>query len=32
VLDGEPLRLEMGWPEMTWQEALRACWELRRDV
>jgi dTDP-4-dehydrorhamnose reductase len=32
VLDGEPLRLEMGWPAMTWQEALRACWELRRDV
>jgi dTDP-4-dehydrorhamnose reductase len=32
VLDGEPLRLQMGWPVTTWQEALQRCWELRRDV
>ena len=29
VLDGEPLRREMGWPQLTWQEGLLKCWELK---
>ena len=32
VLDGEPLRMEMGWPVVTWQEGLQRCWEFRKDV
>ena len=32
VLDGEPLRQEMGWPAMDWREGLRRCWEFKKDV
>ena len=32
VLDGEPLRREMGWPVVTWQEGLQRCWEFKKDV
>lgn len=32
VLDGEPLRREMGWPVMTWQEGLERCWQFKKDV
>lgn len=32
VLDGEPLRREMGWPTVTWQEGLQRCWEFKKDV
>ncbi len=32
VLDGEPLRARMGWPSVTWRQALEACWSFRNDV
>ena len=32
VLDGEPLRNEMGWTGIHWTEALQRCWELKKDV
>ena len=32
VLDGEPLRARMGWPSVTWREALEACWSFRNDA
>ena len=32
VLDGEPLRHEMGWPAIDWLEGLRLCWEFKKDV
>ena len=32
VLDGRPLRKEMGWPGIHWTEALQRCWELKKDV
>ena len=32
VLDGEPLRQEMGWPAMDWREGLKRCWELKKDA
>ncbi len=31
VLDGEPLRRKMGWPQLTWQEGLLKCWELKTE-
>ena len=32
VLDGEPLRQEMGWPAIDWREGLRRCWQFKKDV
>ena len=32
VLDGEPLRQEMGWPAIDWREGLEQCWEFKKDV
>lgn len=29
VLDGEALRVRMGWPAMHWKEGLEICWKLR---
>ena len=32
VLDGDPLRQEMGWPAIDWREGLQRCWEFKKDV
>ena len=32
VLDGEPLRREMGWPVMDWVEGLERCWRFKKDA